>query len=75
MGNLTPRPGRSPSSRRQREQRAYALVLVGGGAAAVAIVGFILAVVGTVSGSIPLIAALVAIVCYLAFRGLVGRRR
>jgi hypothetical protein len=75
MGNLTPRPGRSPSSRRQREQRAYALVLVGGGAAAVAIVGLILAVVGTVSGSIPLIAALVAIVCYLAFRGLVGRRR
>jgi CHASE2 domain-containing sensor protein len=75
MGNLTPRPGRSPSTRRQREQRAYGLVVVGGGAAAVAVVGLILAIIGTVSGSIPLIAALVAIVCYLWFRGLVGRRR
>jgi hypothetical protein len=71
---LSPRSGRTPS-RRQREQRAYSLVLVGGGAAAVAIVGLILSIVGVMSGTVPLIAALVAIVCYLVFRSTVGARR
>jgi putative flippase GtrA len=73
MGNLSPRPGRSPSSRRQREQRAYGLVLVGGTAAAVAVVGVILAVIGVVGGGLPLIAAIVAAVCALIFRGTVSR--
>ena len=73
MGNLSPRPGRSPSSRRKREQRAYGLVLVGGTAGAVAVVGFILAIFGVVGGGIPLIAAIVAIVCALAFRATVSR--
>jgi hypothetical protein len=74
MGNLSPRPGRGIASRRQREQRAYTLVVIGGGATAVAIVGLILSIVGVISGSVPLIAALVAIVCYLLFRSTVGRR-
>jgi fatty acid desaturase len=73
MGNLSPRPGRSPSSRRKREQRAYTLTLVGGTAAAVAVVGVILAIAGVISGSIPLIAAIVAIVCVLWFRSTVSR--
>ena len=38
MGNLSPRPGRSPSSRRSREQRAFTLTVVGGSAALVAVV-------------------------------------
>ena len=73
MGNLSPRPGRSPSSRRKREQRAYTLTLVGGTAAVVAVVGVILAIVGVISGSIPLIAAIVAVVCALWFRSTVSR--
>ncbi|MEA2442567.1 MAG: hypothetical protein QOH76_3991 [Thermoleophilaceae bacterium] len=73
MGNLSPRPGRSPSSRRKREQRAYSLTLVGGTAAAVAVVGVILAIAGVISGSIPLIAAIVAVVCALWFRSTVAR--
>jgi hypothetical protein len=73
MGNLSPRPGRSPSSRRKREQRAYTLTLVGGTAAAVAVVGVILSIAGVISGSIPLIAAIVAVVCFLWFRSTVSR--
>jgi uncharacterized membrane protein len=73
MGNLSPRPGRSPSSRRKREQRAYTLTLVGGVSAVVAVVGVILAIAGVISGSIPLIAAIVAVVCALWFRSTVGR--
>jgi putative flippase GtrA len=73
MGNLSPRPDRSPGSRRQREQRAYGLVLVGGTAAAVAVVGVILAVIGVVGGGLPLIAAIIAVVCALVFRSTVGR--
>ena len=73
MGNLSPRPGRSPGSRRQREQRAYALTLVGGTAAAVAVVGLILAIFGVVGAGLPLVAAIVAAVCLMWFRGTVGR--
>jgi hypothetical protein len=68
MGNLSPRPGRTPSSRRKREQRAYGLVLVGGTAAAVAVIGTILAIVGVVGGGLPLLAAIIAVVCALVFR-------
>jgi hypothetical protein len=73
MGNLSPRPGRSPSSRRKREQRAYTLTLVGGTAAVVTVVGVILSIAGLISGTIPLIAAIVAVVCILWFRSTVSR--
>lgn len=74
MGNLSPRPGRSPSSRRKREQRAFTLVMVGGVAGAVAVVGLILAIVGTTGIGLPLIAALVAVACLLLFRSTVSGR-
>jgi hypothetical protein len=73
MGNLSPRPGRSPSSRRRAEQRAYALTLVGGTAAAVTVVGLLLAVFGVVGIGLPLLAALVAVICLLLFRSTVSR--
>ncbi len=63
-----------PPSRRERESRAYALVLAGGAAAAVAVVGFVLALVGVVGLGVPLIAAIVAVVCGLVFRSTVGGR-
>lgn len=74
MGNLSPRPGRTPSGRRKAEQRAYTLVLVGGTAAAVTVVGALLAIFGVIGGGIPLIAAIVAVICLLLFRSTVGRR-
>ena len=74
MGNLSPRPGRTPSGRRKAEQRAYSLVLVGGTAAVVAVVGALLAIFGVIGGGIPLIAAIVAVICILLFRSTVGRR-
>jgi lipopolysaccharide export LptBFGC system permease protein LptF len=74
MGNLSPRPGRSPSSRRKAEQRGFALVVVGGTAAAVAVVGTLLAIFGVVGGGIPLIAAIVAVISGLLFRSTVTRR-
>lgn len=73
MGNLSPRPGRTPSNRRKTEQRAYSLVLVGGGAAAVAVIGALLAIFGVIGGGIPLIAAIVAVVSFLLFRATVRR--
>jgi hypothetical protein len=73
MGNLSPRPGRSPSSRRKAEQRAYGLTLVGGTAALVAVVGVLLAIFGVVGAGLPLAAAIVAVVCLLLFRSTVSR--
>jgi hypothetical protein len=73
MSSLSPRPGRSPSSRRKRESRAFTLVMVGGGAGVVAVVGVLLAILGVVGGGLPLIAAIVAVVCLLLFRTTVSR--
>ena len=47
MSDLVPGSG-GRLSRSQREQRAYRLVLASGGAAAVAVVGLVLAIVGVV---------------------------
>ena len=69
---LSPRPG-GRLSRRDREQRAYLLVVVGGGAGLVAAVGFVLALIGVVGLGLPLLAAIVAVVCLLLFRRTVGR--
>jgi hypothetical protein len=55
-------------SRRERESRAYALVLVGGGAAVVAVVTFVLAVIGVLTLALPILAAIVAAICFWVFR-------
>lgn len=67
MTDLSPRPGRTPS-RRQREDRAYRLVLAGGAAATIAVVTFVLALVGVMGFGVPVIAALVAVLCGWLFR-------
>ena len=54
--------------RRAREQRASALVMVGGGAAVVGVVGLLLAVFGVIGIGLPLLALIVAAVCGLLFR-------
>jgi hypothetical protein len=67
MTDLSPRPNRTPS-RRSREDRAYKLVLAGGTAAVVAVVTFVLAIVGILSFGVPVVAALLAALCGWLFR-------
>ena len=67
MSDLERRTGSRPS-RRQREQRAYNLVVAGGALGLVFVVGTILAVVGIIGWSIPVLAAILAVVCALLFR-------
>jgi CHASE2 domain-containing sensor protein len=55
-------------SRRGREQRAYRLVVTGGVAGAVAVIGAVLAVVGVFGWAVPILAALIAVVCVVMFR-------
>ncbi len=67
MSDLERRTGSRPS-RRKREQRAYNLILVGGALGLVFVVGTILAIVGIIGWSIPILAAILAVVCALLFR-------
>lgn len=68
-------PARRPSHtpRRQREQRAYTVTMVGGTAAVITVVGAILAIAGVLGWTIPILAAIVTAVCFLLFRRAVGR--
>jgi hypothetical protein len=72
MSDLTRSSG-GPPSRRSREQRAYRLVVAGGTAATVTVVGAVLAIVGAIGWGIPVLAAIVAAVCLLLFRRAVSR--
>ncbi|HZG49458.1 MAG TPA: hypothetical protein VEY90_08050 [Thermoleophilaceae bacterium] len=67
MSDLVPGSG-GRLSRSEREQRAYRLVLAGGGAAAVAVAGVVLAVVGVVGFWLPVLAIVVAAICGFLFR-------
>jgi hypothetical protein len=72
MSSLEPRGGGRPS-RRQREQRGYQLVLVGGGAGLVTVVGGVLAIFGVIGWGLPFVALVVAVICFFLFRRLVSR--
>ena len=65
---------RSRPPRKTREQRAYRLVLAGGVFGAVAVVGFLLAIVSSFPGWVPFLAAVLAVICVLLFRSTVSRR-
>jgi hypothetical protein len=69
-------PARRPPSRlsrRQREQRAYIATMTGGAAAVVTVVGALLAIIGVIGWTIPVLAAIVAVICWFLFRRSVGR--
>jgi putative flippase GtrA len=66
-------PSRSRLPRRQREDRAYKLVLATGGFGVLAAVGILLAIAGVLGWGLPLLAAAIAIVCGLMFRRTVSR--
>ena len=71
MSDLAPRSG-GPPSRRSREQRAYRLALAGGltGTATVALA--VLAVFGVIGWGLPVLTAVIAVICLLLFRRTVG---
>ncbi|MCW3022328.1 MAG: hypothetical protein JWR30_1650 [Conexibacter sp.] len=71
MSNLSRRPG-SRLSRSARERRAFQLVVVSGTAAAIAVVTFVLAVIGVMSFNIFVLATIVAVAAGLLFRRSVG---
>jgi hypothetical protein len=71
MSDIAKRPSRTP--RRVREKRANQLVLVGGVAGAVAVIGFLLALFTDVVGfGLPLLAAIVAVLCVVVFRRVIA---
>lgn len=72
MSDLTPRRGSSLSPRQARERRAYQLVVASGTAAVVAVVTFVLAIVGVMGFGIPVLALIVAAICGLLFRRMVS---
>jgi ABC-type bacteriocin/lantibiotic exporter with double-glycine peptidase domain len=72
MNDVASRSG-GPPSRRSREQRAYRLVVTGGVAGAVAVVGAVLAIAGVLGWAIPILAAIVTAICVLLFRRTVSR--
>jgi hypothetical protein len=72
MANLQKRGNYTP--RRVREQRAYRLVVVGGVAGAVGVVGLGLSIAGLISAGIPIIALIVAAICLVLLRSTVGNR-
>ena len=71
MSDLERRPGARPT-RRQREQRAYRLVVAGGTAGVVAVVGLILAAVGVIGFGIPVLAAVIAVLCFVLLKRATG---
>ena len=62
------RSGGSRLSRRSREDRAYKLVLASGALGTVAVVGFVLALLGVIGAGLPILAAVLAVICGLLFR-------
>ncbi len=71
MANLDKRGGYTP--RRVRERRAYQLLLAGGVLGTIGIVGLVLAVIGAIGAGWPIIALIVAVMCAVMFRRMVGR--
>jgi hypothetical protein len=67
MSDLERRSSSRPS-RRARERRAYNLVVAGGVLSLVFVVGTILAIFGVIGASIPIIAAILAVLCAVLFR-------
>lgn len=70
--DLSPRKG-SGLSRRQREDRGYRLVVAGGVAGAVTVVGAVLAIVGVIGWGLPFLAAAITAICAFLFRRMMPR--
>ncbi len=72
MSNLDRRRGYTP--RRAREQRAYRLVVTGGAAGTLGVIGIVLSIVGVIGATLPVIALIVAAICFFLFQRTTGQR-
>jgi CHASE2 domain-containing sensor protein len=72
VSNIEKRGSYTP--RRAREQRAYRLAVTGGVAGVVGVAGFVLAIAGVVGAWLPIIALIVAALCWFGFSRAVGTR-
>ncbi len=72
MSDLERRGSYTP--RRTREQRAYRLAMVGGGASVVAVVGIVLAIAGVIGSGLWIAAVIVAVISFVLFRRIVSPR-
>ena len=66
MSDLERRGSYTP--RHTREQRAYRLAMAGGAAAVAGGVGLVLAIFGVMGAGLPILALIVAAVCFVLFR-------
>ena len=71
MANLERRSGRR-ISRRDREARAYRLTLATGGFTLATVVLFVLAIVGPLSMGLPILTAIIAVICFVLLRRSLG---
>ncbi len=60
--------------RRQREQQAYRLVVLGAGTGLAGIVTLVLAVAGAMGAFIPIVLLLICAFCVWRFRSVTGQR-
>jgi hypothetical protein len=67
VNSLEPRSGKRVS-RKDREAKAFRLVVGGATFGAIAVVGLLLAIVGVVGAGLPLLSGLVAVICLVLFR-------
>jgi hypothetical protein len=72
MADIEKRGSYTP--RRVREQRAYRLAVTGGVASVVFVVSLVLSIVAGLSGTIPVLSLIVAVICLVLFRRTVGSR-
>jgi hypothetical protein len=72
MSDLERRGSYTP--RRTREQRAYRLAMVGGGASVVAVVGIVLAIAGVIGSGLWIAAVIVAVISFVLYRRIVSPR-
>jgi predicted permease len=71
MADLDKRGSYTP--RRVRERRAYQLLMAGAVLGTIGVVGLVLAVLGAIGAGWPIIALIVAVMCAVMFRRMVGR--
>jgi hypothetical protein len=72
MSNLDRRGGYTP--RKARERRAYRLAMVGAGSGGLGVITLVLAVVGVIGATLPIILLIVAAVCAYGFMRTTGQR-
>ena len=67
MSDLERRGGSRPS-RKQRADRAYQLVLATGAFGLIGVVGIILAIVDIIGAGLPILALVIAAICFVLLR-------